>query len=42
MGTRAYKPPESFLGYKKYHYGFDIWGVGVLLGNILSRDSNIF
>ena len=35
MGTRPYKPPEVFLGYKKYHYSFDIWSIGTIMASMV-------
>lgn len=33
--TRWYRPPELFLGAKKYTSSIDMWGVGCILGQLL-------
>ena len=36
IGTRWYRPPECILGAQRYGKPVDIWGVGCILGEMLS------
>lgn len=35
--TRWYRPPELFLRFRKYGTSIDIWGVGCILGEMLTK-----
>ena len=36
VATRWYRAPEILLGSTKYHFGVDMWGLGCILGEILT------
>ena len=35
--TRWYRPPELFLRFRKYGTAIDIWGVGCIFGEMLTK-----
>lgn len=35
--TRWYRPPELFLGERKYSTAIDMWGVGCILGELIKQ-----
>jgi casein kinase II subunit alpha len=37
VGTRAWKAPETLLGYRNYDYSFDMWGTGCLFATWLFK-----
>ena len=36
IATKPFKPPEVLIGYRKYFQSFDMWGVGCILGCLVS------
>lgn len=36
IATRPFKPPEVLLNYQKYFQSFDVWGLGSILGCLVS------
>ena len=38
VGSRYYKAPELLVGYKKYDYSLDMWSVGCIFGELLTRE----
>ena len=36
IATKPFKPPEILINYRKYFQSFDIWGVGNVLGCLVS------
>lgn len=42
VASRHYKSPELLVGYEKYHYGIDMWGVGCILAGLLLRREPFF
>ena len=42
VASRHYKSPELLLGYQRYDYGLDLWGVGCILAGLLFRREPFF
>jgi serine/threonine protein kinase len=42
VSSRHYKAPELLLGYERYDYAIDVWGVGCILAGLLLRREPFF
>ncbi|KAJ7082357.1 kinase-like domain-containing protein [Mycena belliarum] len=42
VGTRHYKPPELLVGYKRYDYSLDLWGLGCMVAAMIFRKQPFF
>lgn len=36
IATKPFKPPEILINYRKYFQSFDLWGIGNVLGCLVS------
>ena len=42
VAAKAYKAPELLLGYEKYDYSVDLWGLGCIFAGIIFQQEPFF